>query len=45
MNGYENIHLVIAAMWFAYPAAIAFYAIVRRQLDNVAPTNFERKEN
>jgi hypothetical protein len=45
MNGYETIHWTIAAMWFAYPAAIVFYTIVRRQLDNIAPTNFERKEN
>jgi hypothetical protein len=43
LNGYENIHLVIAAMWFAYPVTVALCAIIRRQLDNIAP-DF-RKEN
>lgn len=46
MRHWESFHWIIAGLWFAYPATIAFYAIVRRQLDRIAPAEFgQRKES
>jgi hypothetical protein len=39
----DQLHWTLALIWIAYPAMIVFCAILRRQLDQVAPADFKRK--